>query len=172
VVFYTAGETSALAIDIEQLYREHGPMVLRRCRTLLKDEEAAVDAMQDTFVQLLRRGGSLRDTSPKSLLYTVCTNVCLNKIRERSRRKDSPETDLIEKIASLEEPERRLTARNVVSRLFSSQRASTAEMAVMHLLDGMTIEEVAERVQMSVSGVRKRLAPLRGALLEIEGAEG
>jgi RNA polymerase sigma-70 factor (ECF subfamily) len=160
-----------LAIDIEKYYRDHGPMVLRRCRGLLRNEDLAVDAMQDTFVQLLRRRHSLEDVSPKSLLYRICTNVCLNRIREISRRKDSPETELIERIASYEEPESHLFARSLLSRLFAHERASTREMAVLHLLDGMTIEEVAERVQMSVSGVRKRLAPLRGALCQLEGVE-
>ena len=160
-----------MSIDIEQYYRDYGPMVLRRCRSLLGNEDRAVDAMQDTFVQLLRRRDALESTAPMSLLYRVCTNVCLNKIREASRRKDSPETELIEKIASLEEPEGHLFARSLLFRLFAGERASTREMAVMHLLDGMTIEEVAERVRMSVSGVRKRLAPLRGALLKIEGVD-
>jgi RNA polymerase sigma factor (sigma-70 family) len=160
-----------LAIDIEKYYRDYGPIVLRRCRGLLKNEDLAVDAMQDTFVQLLRRRDSLQDVSPQSLLYRVCTNVCLNKIRERSRRKEGPEPELIERIAALEEPEGRLLARNLVSRLFGAERASTREMAVLHLVDGMTVEEVAARVQMSVSGVRKRLAALRGALLQLEGVD-
>jgi RNA polymerase sigma-70 factor, ECF subfamily len=146
-------------------------MVLRRCRGLLKNEDLAVDAMQDTFVQLLRRRDALQDVSPQSLLYRVCTNVCLNKIRELSRRKECPEPELIEKIASYEEPESNLFARSLLSRLFARERASTREIAVMHLLDGMTLEEVAERVEMSVSGVRKRLAPLRGALCRLEGVE-
>ena len=39
----------------------------------------------------------------------------------------------------------------------------------MHLLDGFTLEEVAEEVGMSVSGVRKRLRGLRASLHELEG---
>jgi RNA polymerase sigma-70 factor (ECF subfamily) len=42
------------AIDVEAVYRRYGPMVLRRCRTLLRDEERARDAMKDTFVKLVR----------------------------------------------------------------------------------------------------------------------
>ena len=37
--------------DFDSLYRTFGPMVLRRCRFLLKDEEKALDAMQDVFVR-------------------------------------------------------------------------------------------------------------------------
>ncbi len=41
-------------------------------------------------------------------------------------------------------------------------------MAVMHLLDGMTLEQVAREVGMSVSGVRKRLRKLRSRVAELE----
>ena len=40
--------------DIETLYTTYGPMVLRRCRQLLRDEDLALDAMQDVFVRVLR----------------------------------------------------------------------------------------------------------------------
>ena len=41
--------------DFDNLYRQFGPMVLRRCRFLLKNEEKALDAMQDVFVRLIER---------------------------------------------------------------------------------------------------------------------
>ena len=43
-----------MALDVDALYRKYGPMVLRRCRRLLIDEEQAMDAAQETFVKLLR----------------------------------------------------------------------------------------------------------------------
>ena len=60
-----------MAIDVEASYRSHGPMVLRRCRTLLRDEEDAVDAMQDTFLQLVRHQERLTDEGPSRLLYRM-----------------------------------------------------------------------------------------------------
>ncbi len=72
-------------IDVEALYRRYGPMVLRRCRSLLNDEDQALDAMQDVFVQVLRRKDSLRADYPSSLLYRIATNTCLNAIRSRKR---------------------------------------------------------------------------------------
>jgi DNA-directed RNA polymerase specialized sigma24 family protein len=36
-----------LTVDVEALYRSYGPMVLRRCRQLLSDEENAAEAMQE-----------------------------------------------------------------------------------------------------------------------------
>ena len=46
---------------------------------------------------------------------------------------------------------------------------STGTIAVLHLHDGLTLEQTADAVGMSVSGVRKRLRKLRAALVELEG---
>jgi RNA polymerase sigma-70 factor (ECF subfamily) len=158
-----------VAIDVENYYRRYGPMVLRRCRKLLKEEEAAVDAMQDTFVQVLRYRNRLEDEAPSSLLYRMATNVCLNRLRSSRRKPEQDGDDVISRIADVAEPEPRMLARSLVGRLFSKERASTGVIAVLHLVDGMTLEEVAAEVGMSVSGVRKRLRPLRSKLLELQG---
>ena len=50
-----------VALDVEALYRKYGPMVLRRCRSLLNDEDQAMDAMQETFVKLIRYRERLTD---------------------------------------------------------------------------------------------------------------
>ena len=159
----------SLAIDVENYYKKYGPMVLRRCRKLLKDEEQSLEAMQDTFVQLLRYKDRLDDEAPSSLLYRMATNVCLNRIRSSSRKPEVSGDDLFSRIAGMDEPEARVSARNLLSRLFSKEKVSTRTIATYHLLDGMTLEEVAREVGLSVSGVRKRLRPLKARLLEIQG---
>ena len=45
--------------------------------------------------------------------------------------------------------------------LFRRHPASTRTMAVLHYVDGMTLEQVARECGLSVSGVRKRLRALR-----------
>ena len=160
-----------MAINPGEVYQRYSPMVLRRCRRLLKDEQQAVDAMQDTFVQLLRHQQRLDDSAPSSLLYRMATNVCLNRIRADGRRPELGRDDLLERIAALGEPESRVLARLRLGRLFREQRGSTRTIAVLHLLDGLTLEEVAREVGLSVSGVRKRLRRLREHLAELEGDE-
>ena len=50
-----------MALDVEGTYLRYGPLVLRRCRTLLRNDAKAQDAMQDVFVNLLRHGERLDD---------------------------------------------------------------------------------------------------------------
>ena len=145
-------------------------MVLRRCRGLLGDDPQAVDAMQDVFVQLLTHRDRLTDHGASSLLYTIATNLCLNRLRSRRRRPEDPQSDsLIMQIAAADDPEARGLARGLLDRFFASEPASTGTIAVLHLLDGMTLEEVAETVGMSVSGVRKRLRTLRASVTALAG---
>ena len=39
--------------DFDSLYRKFGPMVMRRCQYIMKDEEKAFDCMQDVFVRII-----------------------------------------------------------------------------------------------------------------------
>ena len=157
-------------MDIDQLYRQYGPMVMRRCRQLLRDEDLALDATQDVFVRLIERRDHLRVDYPSSLLYRIATNLCLNRIRDAKKRKTSTDQKLLEQIADLDDAEGQIDARSVLARLFGLERETTRTMAVLHYVDGMTLEEVAGEVGMSVSGVRKRLRGLRALLKEMESS--
>jgi RNA polymerase sigma-70 factor (ECF subfamily) len=143
-------------------------MVLRRCRRLLGREDDAVDAMHDTFVQLLQASGRLDERGPSALLFRIATNVCLSKLRVRKRRPETVEEDLLERIAALGDVAEANAARSVLARLLGREPASTALICVMHLLDDMTHEQVAAQVGLSVSGVRKRLRTVRARLHELE----
>lgn len=160
-----------MSIDVEALYITYGPMVLRRCRHLLKDEELAADAMQETFVKLLVAQERLEDTAPSSLLYRTATHVCLNRLRSARRRPETLDDELLQRIAQAPEIEERSIAGRLLDTLFSRERESTRTIAVLHLLDGLTLEEVAEEVGLSVSGVRKRLRGLRAHLHELQATE-
>ena len=80
--------------------------------------------------------------------------------------------DTLVAIARVAAPEDRSAARDLLDRLFGAEPDSTATIAVMHLLEGHTHQEVADAVGLSVSGVRKRLRKLRGLLDQLEGATG
>jgi RNA polymerase sigma-70 factor (ECF subfamily) len=154
-------------VDPEAYYATYGPMVLRRCRKLLGDDQSARDAMHDVFVQILTRSDQLADQAPSSLLFRIATNVCLNRLRTRRRRPEDGDALLVD-IATKSDPGARSAARSVLDTLFRHEPDTTALIAVLHLYDGMTLEEVAAEVGMSVSGVRKRLAKLRDKLHSLE----
>jgi RNA polymerase sigma-70 factor (ECF subfamily) len=159
-----------LALDVESLYRKYGPMVLRRCRSLLLDEEQALDAMQETFVKLIRYRERLTDKAPSSMLYCIATNICLNMMRSSRRRPQSAGDEALERIASSEDVEARVLDRHLLDGIFEKELASTRTMAIMHYVDGMTLEEVARHTGLSVSGVRKRLRVFKERTRSLEEA--
>jgi len=151
-------------IDIEALYQRYGPMVLRRCRQLLRGEEDALDVMQDVFVNLIRSRQRLDARHPSSLLYRIATNLSLNRIRDRRREPALPGDERLHAIAAHPDADAPL----LLDRLFGRHPVSTRTMAVLHWVDGMTLQEVAGEYGMSVSGVRKRLRGLQAALRTME----
>jgi len=150
-----------MAINVEEFYTQYGPMVLRRCRYILKDEESALDAMQDVFVQVIKKQEKLNNTAPSSLLYTMATNICLNRIRSIKSKKESSDDSVIEQIASMDDVEGQIITKGFLDRIFTNEKASTRTIAVLHYVDKLTLEETADFVGLSVSGVRKRLRKLR-----------
>jgi RNA polymerase sigma-70 factor, ECF subfamily len=169
-VFNDAEVRNALPIDVEQAYQRYGPMVLRRCRKLLRDEQMAVEVMQDTFVQLLHHSARLEASGLSSMLYRIATNLSINRIRQRGRHPEDSDQEILFQIAACDEPEEHLINRLYLGRLFSSIHSTTRTIAVMHLLDQMTLEEVASETGLSVSGVRKRLRKLKLDCSKIAGA--
>jgi RNA polymerase sigma-70 factor, ECF subfamily len=156
--------------DFDELYRKFGPMVLRRCRYILKDEEKALDAMQDVFVRIFERKDRLNGVC-SSLFYTVATSVCLNKIRSDKIRRGPHIDDLLEVISDTTTAfhEEVTDAAMLLDAIFTDTIEDTRTMAVLHYVDGLTLEETATEMKMSVSGVRKRLSVLRKKALMCAG---
>lgn len=148
-------------INIEEFYLRYGPMVLRRCRQLLRDEEKAKDAAQEVFAKLLINQKQLKNHYPSSLLFRISTNICLNLLRDfRSRHLFESET-ILESITDFEEGEKKVMLQDMVNKIFRKEKPSTREIAVMYFVDGMTHQEVADEVGLSISGVRKRIREFR-----------
>lgn len=153
-----------MTIDVDAYYRRYGPMVLRRCRKLLGQEQDALDAMQETFMLATRHQQQLDDRGASSLLYRMATNVCLNVIRARGRRPELEGAELLYQIACLDDVQSRVLASDLLRRMFKGQQQTTRQMAVMFWLEGMTYDEIAAELEMSSSGVRRRLRTFRQSL--------
>lgn len=123
--------------------------------------------MQDVFVELVRMGERLEDRGLSSLLFRMATHVSLNRLRTRRRHPEDDDDRLLLSIAQHDGLEERSVAEALLQSLFGREPPSTRVMATLHYVDGMTLEEVAAELNMSVSGVRKRLRTLREKLLKL-----
>jgi RNA polymerase sigma-70 factor, ECF subfamily len=150
----------SVGVDVASLYVRYGPLVYRRCLRLLKSEAEAEDAMQDVFVRVIGRAAQLEDGGLSSLLFQMATQVSLNRLLSRRRHPETPDDALLLELADQGARADRALAAHWLARLFAGERPDTATMAVLHFVDGMTLEEVAVATKLSVSGVRKRLRGL------------
>jgi RNA polymerase sigma-70 factor (ECF subfamily) len=145
-------------IDIKAYYEKYLPMVFRRCRFMLGNEEDALDAVQDVFVKLLRAKHRLRGQFPSSLLYTIATNTCLNRIRGRKRRGETFPEDMEELLPGYRDRGfDQVEAKLLLEGILDAESESTRGICFMYFADGMTLKEIGEVLGMSVSGVRKRI---------------
>ena len=146
-------------------------MVLRRCRRLLGDEDRALDAMQEVFVNLIRNRSKLSGAYPSSLLYRMATNICLNMIRDESRKPVVHDSDALAAIARYDDAAERIGISELLDFIFRDMAPSSREIAVLHYVDGMTLEDVAQEGGLSVSGVRKRLKKVHAAAQSLMSEE-
>jgi RNA polymerase sigma-70 factor (ECF subfamily) len=146
-----------VAINIETLYETYLPLVLRRCRRMLGNEEDAFDAAQDVFLHVIKARQRLHETFPSSLLYTIATNVCLNKLRTKRRHGESVLDVETLPIAAQDTAYDEVDAMMVMEAILKTESESTRAICFMYHADGMTLKEIGETVGMSISGVKKRL---------------
>jgi len=143
-----------MAIDLAAWYGKYGPMVIRRCRSMLGSEDEAMDAAQDVFFNLLKSEGRLSASFPSSLLYTMATNVCLNRLRSKKRDKAAGE---IEGLSVIDTGYDQVDARLLMDTILEDESEESRAIFFMYYADGMSLREIGETVGLSISGVRKRI---------------
>jgi RNA polymerase sigma-70 factor (ECF subfamily) len=141
-----------------ELYRRYAPLVFRRARRLLADEQAARDATQEVFMRMLDAFPSPGGTPPPvAWLYRVTTNHCLNVLRDGKRRQAliGLAGQAAPRSAEVEVP---------VSLLLRGVPADVHEVAIYYYIDEMSQAEIAEVLGVSQRTVSTRLSAFKGAL--------
>jgi RNA polymerase sigma-70 factor (ECF subfamily) len=157
-------ERDRVEMDVEQLYRRYGDMVLGRCRSLLGNEADAQEACQEVFLRLFRyRSGFRGDASPTTYLFRVTTTTCLNWRRTRRRRReeiteDFPTVGVEDSVIASHH------VRDLVQRVLEEADERTRLAIIYHFVDGMTYQETGELLGLSAAAVRKRVSTFRAKL--------
>jgi RNA polymerase sigma factor (sigma-70 family) len=147
------------------LVNRHGPAVLRVCRRHLHDPHAAEDALQATFLVLIRRAPSIQD--PERLgrwLVGVARRVALRARRqgalrsERERRWAAMHSETCEQEPPLDDIRR--VVREELDRLPETYRQPLA----LCYFEGLTHEQAADRLGWPVGTVKVRLVRARRQL--------
>ncbi len=154
----------------EALVRRHRQQVYRVALRVLGDPIEAEDAAQDAFVQAWRALPRFRgDAAFGTWMYRVVTNGCLNRLRDRRRTDPLPDvlraagTDTADSaIARVQIAD----VKRAVANLTPEQRAAW----VLRELEGLTYEQIADALDLSLSAVKARIHRARQEILhELRG---
>jgi RNA polymerase sigma-70 factor (ECF subfamily) len=143
------------------MYHKYGHLVLRRCRSILRDETEAQDALHDVFVRALRYRKSLeRADSSLRWLYRAAERCCFDRLRRR-RREVSVMPDDLTKVAQEGLADSASEAKEVVLALLGRFDPKVQQVAILYYLDELPQEEIASQLGWSRRTVGKKLNLLR-----------
>jgi len=136
----------------EALYDRHAPWAARVARRFARDEASANDAVQEAFMELLRRfPGFVLTSRLTTFLYPVVKHAALAQQRKHGREASEPI------------PERATTdeARDVepggLERALGALSDEQREVLLMHVVDGLTLAEVGVALGVPLGTVKSRL---------------
>jgi RNA polymerase sigma factor (sigma-70 family) len=152
------------AAAFEALVHRHGPMVLRVCRRVLRNQADAEDAFQATFLVLVRKAASIRCRNTVSnWLYGVAHNTAL-KAKAMNHKRQAKEREA----GTVPKDEARAEVWREVQALLDAELSGFPEKyrvpIVLCDLEGKTIKEAARRLGWPQGTVATRLARGRARL--------
>lgn len=157
--------------EVEALYRRYGPALFRRCRKLLGSDAEAQDCLQDTFLGFLK-GNWRGEAQPFTVLYRVATFQAIDRLRRRGRwfghaehltvRDEEADASLEQQGAAWAQHQpstetERVECAHDLALLTKGEDEFTLTAAVMHWVEGHTLEEIAQTLGVTRKTVSARL---------------
>lgn len=123
----------------------------------LKNDEDARDAMQETFLNLWRKGDIESETEARNKLFAVLRNICIDRIRKaKTIPLDEANVDRMENNAVYFEDMEKFESLLTMGLTGVQKRIYTL---VTH--DGMEYDEIAMTLGMTVEAVRTNMCRTR-----------
>lgn len=138
--------------DFEKAYLAYADMLYRIAVAYLRSSEDASDTVQDVFIKFMDKAPVFGDENhEKAYLIRLTVNRCKDVLRKRSIRLHSSLEDALENSASFD------TDISDMLALLHSLDEKYRETMILHYLEGLSAEETAEALGISLSAVKMRL---------------
>jgi len=152
----------------EWIVKNNQDRIYNLCRYLLVNPQDAEDAAQEVFLKAYRK---LKDFRPESSLYTwlyrIGVNTCLDHKR-KFRPEPLKNESLAESLLSVEpSPESRFQSKEIGQAIQSAleQLPKNSKAAiVLKEIEGLSYDEMAEVLQISIGTVKSRISRAREEL--------
>ncbi|MHC4583727.1 MAG: RNA polymerase sigma factor [Planctomycetota bacterium] len=141
-------------------------------RQILSDRTLAEDAVQESFLRVIRKRHQYVPGSPFSCwFYAIVRNVCADMLRKRNR-----ENKRIREVAARCEPARPQTDLPEISELLSVLTRGDQDVLVLRIVHGLGFLDVAAALGISEEAAKKRaqraLRRLRARMHDSESSRG
>ena len=148
---------AAAELAFAALVERHGPMVLRACRGIIREEHEAMDAFQATFLVLARRGGSLwvRDSLGPWLHRVACRAA--GRARAGAARRRALEFRLAERQGGRTHEDGRDDLAEILHEEIDRLPDHYRVPIVLCDLEGRTCEEAARHLGCPIGTIGSRL---------------
>ena len=154
--------------QFEHLVRRYQQVLYRHAVSMVLDHDAAADMVQDAFVRAYLNLRQCRDHSRfRAWLFQTLRNRCLDYLKDASRRNvrlDDVAEPLIDDADGPGAVAARNETRTRIRRALAQLSPALREAFVMHYVDGMPYETMAELLDASVSALKMRTLRAREAL--------
>ena len=145
------------AIGLDDLYRMHGPRLLRYFARRA-DRQDASDLVHESFLRFASSTACREQTvdCPEAYLNQIATNLLRDRAKlalQRSLAHHIPADDVplagTDLVATLEARDKLNRLQNALMRM----KPKTREIFLAHRLDGLSYKQIAERSGLSIKGV-------------------
>ena len=147
----------------ERLARRWQPRLLRTARRLLLDEDAALAAVQESWLAILRGVNSLRDPAAfPAWAFSIVRRRAADRIRhmQAGRARDGGQVDAL----PLTAPDERTEERLAILQAFATLPAAQRLVAHLHYVEGLTLSEIAMAANIPEGTAKSRLFHARKQL--------
>jgi RNA polymerase sigma factor (sigma-70 family) len=152
--FASNGDAEAFA----EIVRLHASLVYGVCLRILEDSDKAADAVQDTFLQLVRDAACISGSLP-NWLHRVATHKAIDRIRRDSLRKQSESkyAGNSENVPSSGEDVTWHEISAFIDKELDNLDDKTREVLIQRFFEGLTTSAIASKCGLSQPTVSRRL---------------
>ena len=156
--------------DLERTINEYSNMLYKICFIILKNENDVKDVLQETFIKYMTKSPEFKsEDHKKAWLIKVSQNKCKEFLRFHKRHAAVPLEEVEESISVTDGMD---AYTGETMSLIWNLSYKLKSVVILYYIEGYSIKEVAQILNISESAVKKRLERARKELRIIAEVEG
>jgi len=169
-IYLAMVETPEDRDKVEAIYNEYRGLMLKRAYDILKNFDAAQDAVHDAFVNIIEnldKVGKVSCHKTKSFVVIVTENVCTNIYRRNKKRKIIPIEDVENQLPDPVDLEEKLADQirlEQVARALESLPETYRSVMTLKVIQEYSDKEIAKELGITHEAARKRIERARRLL--------